>query len=54
MKKLCAVIAIMGLLMVIGSAGSLDLDRISFGQCVLQSIGGLLLLGIGVGGAINA
>ena len=54
MKKLCAVIAIIGLLMVIGSAGSLDLDRISLGQCILQSIGGMGLFIIGIGGAVNA
>ncbi len=54
-KKIFIGLAVIGLMMVIGSAGSADLDRISFGQAMLQSIIGMVCFAVGcIGGVLNA
>lgn len=54
MKKIYAVVSILGLLLVIGTAGATDLDTISLGQAFLQSVLGMAgFIGGIVGGAID-
>lgn len=54
MKKIYAVVSILGLLLVIGTAGASDLDSISLGQALMQSVIGMsAFIGGIVGGAID-
>ena len=53
MRKIYAVVFLIGLLMVLGTAGSVDLDRISMTQAFVQVSIGLAGMVIGAGGAIN-
>lgn len=49
MKKLAGILIAAGLLALLGTAGSCDLERISIAQAIAQSALGVLLAAIGAG-----
>lgn len=54
MKTALRAMSLVGLLMVIGTAGSVDLDRISFAQAIVQTVIGMVGFATGIiGGFIN-
>ena len=52
LKRICVSVAVIGIFLLLGTAGSSDLDRLSFTDILLQSILGFSFVIVGVKGAI--
>ena len=50
MKYIYGVCVVVGILVVLGTAGASDCGTIEFGQAVLRSVGGLLVALVGLAG----